>query len=261
MKKETTVKKSLFLILLLPIFAWAASPFDGTWKIDVNQKVPQSGDSVVVLQNGTFQCISCNPKINIKADGTDQAVPPENKEYDMMAIKAVDDKATETTAKKDGKVVSTTKNTISADGKTSTIEIVNYSESGKQSFAYKLTYSRVAEGPPGSHAISGTWRMQNLNAALTVTIRSTPDGLMQSGPTGQSFDAKFDGKDYPVKGAAAGTTISLNKVNERTIDQTTKQNGKIVAVTHMTVSADGKTITVVMENKEQGTTTTLTGTK
>ena len=255
------MKKSLFLILLLPIFAWAASPFDGTWKIDVNQKVPQSGDSVVVLQNGTFQCISCNPKINIKADGTDQAVPPETKEYDMMSLKVLGAKAVETTAKKDGKLVRMTKNTISADGKTSTIEITNYSEPGKQSFAYKLTYSRIAEGPPGSHAISGTWRMENLSTALAVTFQSTPDGLIQSGPIGQSFDAKFDGKDYPVKGTTAGTTVSLNKVNERTIDETSKQNGKTVGVAHMTVSADGKTITMVMEDKEQGTTTTLTGTK
>ena len=256
------MKKLLSLILLLPIFAWAADPFDGTWKINISQPTtPQNEDAVVVLQNGTFQCISCNPKINIKADGTDQAVPPETKEYDMMALKIINDKAVETTAKKDGKVVRTTKNTISADGKTSTIEITNYPEPNRQPFKYKLTYIRVAEGRAGSHAISGTWRMQNLNAALTVTFKNTPDGLMQSGPTGQSFTAKFDGKDYPVKGTTAGTTVSLNKVNERTIDETSKQNGKTVGVAHMTVSADGKTITMVMEDKEQGTTTTLTGTK
>ncbi len=256
------MRKSLFLILLLPIFAWAADPFDGTWKIEISQpQTSQGEDAVVLLQNGTFQCISCNPKISIKADGTDQAVPPETKEYDMMAIKAIDDKATETTAKKDGRVVHRSKNTISADGKTSTIEITSYPEPGKQSFTYKLTYIRIAEGPPGSHAISGTWRMQNLNAALTVTIKSTPDGLISSGPAGQSFEAKFDGKDYPIKGAAAGTTVSLNRVNERAIDQTNKQSGKVVAVTHMTVSADGKTMTIVSENKEQGATTTLTATK
>jgi hypothetical protein len=256
------MKKSLFLILLLPIFVWAADPFDGTWKIEISQpQTSQSEDAVVLLQNGTFQCISCNPKINIKADGTDQAVPPETKEYDMMAIKVVDDKATESTAKKAGRVVNRTKNTISADGKTSTIEITNYPEPGKQPFTYRLTYIRVAEGSPGSHAISGTWRMQNLNAALMVIMKSTPDGLMSSGPTAQSFDAKFDGKDYPVKGAAPGTTVSLSKVNERAIDQTNKQNGKIVAVTHMTVSADGKTMTISLENKEQATTTTLTATK
>jgi hypothetical protein len=256
------VRKLLFLLLLLPIFAWAADPFDGIWKINVNQATAsQNEDAVVVLQNGTFQCISCNPKINIKADGTDQAVSPETKDYDMMAIKAVDEKSTETTSKKGGRLVSKTKNIISADGKTSTIEITNYPEPGKQPFTYRLTYMRVAEGPPGSHAISGTWRMQNLNAALTMTIKSTPDGLVNSGPAGQSFEAKFDGKDYPLKGASPGMTVSLKRVNERTIDSTVKQNGKIVQVSHMTVSADGKTITIASENKEQGTTATFTGVK
>jgi hypothetical protein len=257
------MRKAMLLLAVLGLVGslWAQGPFDGTWKIDINQNIPQGQNSVVVLQSGTFQCTSCNPKIDIKADGTDQAVPPETKEYDMMALKILDDKAVETKAKKDGKLIRMTKNLISADGKTSTIEITNYPEPGKQPFVYKLTYNRVAEGPSGSHAISGTWRMGNYSTVLTVTCKSTPDGLISTGPTGQSIDAKFDGKDYPVQGATAGTTISLNKVNERTIDETVKQSGKIVTVIHMTVSADGKTMTIVTENKEQNTTTTLTATK
>jgi low affinity Fe/Cu permease len=259
------VKNLLFLILLLPVFAWAEGPFDGTWKVEINQsQTPQTADAVVLLQNGNFQCISCEPKINIKADGTDQAVPPETKQYDMMALKVVDDNTTETTAKKNGKVVSKTTNMISADGKTSTIEALNFAEDGKQP-AYKVTYtySRAAEAPPGAHAISGTWKMQkaNLVASLPMTIKSTPDGLMVSGPGPQSFEAKFDGQDYPVKGAPDGNTVSLSKVNESAIDMTTKQNGKTTTVTHLAVAADGKTMTIKLENSAQGATTSLTATK
>jgi hypothetical protein len=50
-------------------------------------------------------------------------------------------------------------------------------------------------------------------------------------------------------------------VNELEIDQTVKQNGKIVSVTHMTVSADGKSLTQKEENKEQGSITTIIATK
>jgi len=259
------VKKLLFLILLLPIFAWAAGPFDGTWKIDINQpQTPATANAVVLLQNGTFQCTSCTPKIDIKADGTDQAVPPETKEYDMMALKVVDANTTETTAKKKGKVVNTTKNAISADGKTSTIEVINYPEDSKQPI-YKVTYaySRVGEAPPGAHAISGTWKMQNANlvASLMMTIKTTQDGMMVSGPGTQSFDGKFDGKEYPVKGIADGSTVALKKVSEGVIDMTTKQNGKIMSVTHMAVSADGKTLAIKLENTAQGTTMSLAATK
>ena len=257
------MKKSLFLFLipLLANFAWAESPFDGTWKLEVNQKVPQGENVVVVLQDGTYQCISCKPKINIKADGTDQAVSRKIKEYDTMSLKVLDDKAVESTEKKDGKLVGMQKNTNSADGKTSTSEITNYPGPGKQPFVYKLIYSRIAEGPPGSHEISGTWQIENRIIVLMNTYKSMPDGLIFSGSAGPSWDAKFDGKDYIVKGTTAGTTISLNKVNERMIDATFKRNGKIIAVVHLTVSADGNTMTGVAEDKEKGTTTTSTQTK
>ena len=78
---------------------------------------------------------------------------------------------------------------------------------------------------------------------------------------GESYDAKFDGKDYPVKGPNAARTVSLKKVNDRSIDLTIKRDGKIVGVNHMTVSADGKTLTVKMETKAQNRTNSFTFTK
>jgi hypothetical protein len=250
----------LFLILLTADFAWAESPFDGTWKIEIPRKFQLGERAVLVLQNGTFQCINCDPEINIKADGTDQAVSPKNKEYDTMSIKALDEKAVESTEKKDGKLVGMQKNTISADGKTSTIEITNYLGPDKLTIVQELTYSRIAEGPPGSHEISGTWQIENDKIILMNTFKSMPDGLIFSSSSGASWDAKFDGEDYIVKGGT-GTTVSLNKVNERMIDETIKHNGKITAVVNMTVSDDGNTMTIVTEGKEKGTTTTMTGTK
>jgi hypothetical protein len=79
--------------------------------------------------------------------------------------------------------------------------------------------------------------------------------------TGESYDAKYDGKDYPMKGRPAGYTVSLKKVDARTVVRTDKRDGKIVGILTMTVSADGKTANVKEENKLQGTTTTYTSIK
>ncbi len=159
------MKKTIFLFLiLLPVnFSWAESPFDGTWKIkiEVNQKVSQGRSGLVVLQNEVFQCIGCDPEINIKADGTDQHVSPKNEEYDTMSIKVVDDKSIEGTLKKKRELIGMRKTTISADGKTSTIEMTDYHGPGKQPFVSTATYSRIAEGPPGSHEISGVWQAKD----------------------------------------------------------------------------------------------------
>jgi hypothetical protein len=264
-------------VLAIASFATAADdPFVGTWTLNLGQIRPAqtpaspTPDSVLLLRDGTFQCLSCDPKINIKVDGTDQAVPlqkPYN--YDVMAMKIVDDKTTESIAKKDGKVLYTTRNTISADGKTSIVEIV-YPEGSNQG-SVKLTYERVAEGPPGSHAVSGTWRRQNLDLsananrpanAPTVTFKSSPDGLLSSGILVGQSEIKVDGQDYPGPAAVSGATVSLKRVSERSIDLTSKRDGKIASVAHMTVSEDGKTLTIKVESQtQQGTGLTLTATK
>ena len=274
------IKHSIVLVVLVLAFATIAmaadDPFVGTWDLNIGQIRPTQSsasttpDSVLLLQNGTFQCMNCDPKINIKADGTDQRVPLQKPyDYDMMAMRVVDDKTTESIAKKDEKILYTTRNTISADGKTSTVEIV-YPDASKRG-SIKLTYERVAEGPRGSHAISGTWRRQNINVsgdasqpgnALKITLKNSPNGLILSRGLDGPSDVRVDGKDYPGPGAIPGATVSLNRVNERAIDQLNKRDGKVAVVAHMTVSEDGKTMTIKMESQtEPGTGLTLTGTK
>jgi pimeloyl-ACP methyl ester carboxylesterase len=116
----------------------------------------------------------------------------------------------------------------------------------------------------------GTWKIDLATAqfpakpsanAPTFTFKSTPDGLVYSdSSSGESFDVRFDGKEYPVKGGRGGV-ISVIKLNDRSIVQTVRRDGKVVRVYHMTVSADGKTASLKTENKEQGTTTTVTAIK
>ena len=155
------------------------------------------------------------------------------------------------------------KHTLSADDKTLTSDTTSYLEGSNQPFTETTTLTRVAASPAGAHAISGSWQLQLPPVTpiqYTVTYKSLPDGLMMTTTSGQSFDAKFDGKDYPVKGTA-GRTVSLTKVNDISIDEIDKLDGKVVGVNHMTVSADGKTLTIKSEYKEQGTTATFIATK
>ena len=253
------MRSSILSILLLPAFLCAAeSPFDGTWKMDLSAaQFPE----VWVLKDGMYEQSTLSSKYSIKADGTDQ--PVLGRDYDTNAVKVVDDRIVEFTSKKDGKDFGFCREIVSEDGKQLTAEITYYLEASKQPVAVKRILSRVAAGPPGSHAISGTWtqKVQKMSAAdnaFTVTIKSTPNGRIYSNSAGRSYDARFDGRYYPMKGAPAGNTVSLAKVNERTITSTLKQDGKVVEVSTMTVSADGKTASVKEEYQEQGTTGTYT---
>jgi hypothetical protein len=258
-------KQTICITFAIQLFAALVcaqeSPFDGAWKINLTDTLrSQEKPYTWVIQNGTYQCSACPDglsPIDIKADGTDQPVQG-RQNFDTLAIKVVNDKTIEVTEKKDGKVVEFFESTISEDGKTL---MANY----KQPTDSKAPLFRVAAGPAGSHALSGTWspqyRPQNL-PSLTVTFKSSPDGLMFmlsmpiSSP-GISYDAKFDGKDYPIKGDTAGSTVSLKKVNDRSIEVTKKQDGKIMGLDHITVSNDGKAL--IIKSDEQGNSQTLTG--
>ena len=119
---------------------------------------------------------------------------------------------------------------------------------------------RVDHGPTGSHALSGTWQAYKVSKSKigsTITYRCTADGFSAETPLGEKFDAKFDGKFYPVEDDPGHTMVSLKLINASTVEQTGKRDGKIVSVMRLTVSPDGKSIHGVRENKEDNTTTAL----
>ncbi len=84
---------------------------------------------------------------------------------------------------------------------------------------------------------------------LQVTFKATDDGLSMTDLTGDSYNAKFDGKDYPYRGDPGTTSVSLRKIDANTIEETDKRNGKTISVTRMTVESDEKTMNVNVEDK------------
>jgi hypothetical protein len=80
-------------------------------------------------------------------------------------------------------------------------------------------------------------------------------------PTGVSWTANFDGQYYPAQGSYVYDSVSLRKVDDRRIIVTLKQNGAIVRVQTITISADGNIMTTVSENKVPGRVSTWVATK
>jgi hypothetical protein len=243
--------------LLLPTLATAQSAFDGTWKFDLNTaQFPEKPD-VYLLQDGMYQCKTCVPPIDIKADGTDQKVTG-HPYYDTVSIKIVDDRTIEQTTKKNGKVVATSKTWVSPDGNTMMVEFNDSSNSNAAPVTGKAEETRVAKGPTGTHAISGSWRTSKLDTlsenGLLVTFKVSGDSLTMTNPTGQSYTAKLDGTEAPYSGDPGTTSVSVKKTGPNSIDETDKRDGKVIGIAHMTLSADGKSITFVIEDKLQGTT-------
>jgi hypothetical protein len=258
------MKKLLVAVaLLIPAIASAQVSIDGTWKIDVaTAKFPEKPDKYEI-KDGRYTCATCVPSIDVKADGTDQQVTG-SKYRDTVAVTVVDDHTVRFISKKDGKVVSEGKSTVGSDGTMLTEEFTEFPPAGEP-VKGNIVNQRVAKGPAGSHALSGSWRGTKVaefsDSGLTVTFRSTADGLSMSAPTGEGYTAKFDGKDYPIKGDRGGSVVSLKRIDERTIEETTKRDNKVVRVVRMTLSPDGQMLNFVNDDKERGGTMTFAAKK
>ncbi|MFY9531845.1 MAG: hypothetical protein WBC04_11205 [Candidatus Acidiferrales bacterium] len=255
---------ALLAALLMPAMAMAQSAFDGSWKFDLNTaKFPEKPD-VYLLQDGMYHCKTCVPTVGVKADGQDQKVSG-HPYYDTVSIKVVDDRTIEETDKKNGKTVATSKTWVSPDGNTLTFEFSNSSATNADPVTGKGEETRVAKGPAGSHAISGSWRMSKMDAlsdnAMTITYKVSGDSLSMSSPTGQSYTAKLDGTDAPYNGDPGTTSVSVKRLDKNTMEETDKREGKAISVARMTVSIDGKTMTLKVDDKLQGTTSQFTAMK
>jgi len=251
----------LAVVVLSGVVALAQSSIDGVWRVNL-QNTQYVGQEKYSLDNGTFRCETCDPKIEAKADGQDH--PVTGSPYaDAVNVKVVDDRHVEIAFKKAGKPAASLKLAVSADGNSMTTDSTSQTQSGQTVTA---EYSGKRVGAAGSgHKISGTWQPGKLASvsenAMDVTYKSTADGLTMSDKAGNSYTAKFDGKEYPYKGDPGISTIALRRIDANTIEETYRRDGKVIGVNHIQVAADGKSLAVVFEDKVRDVTVKWTADK
>jgi hypothetical protein len=239
-----------------------ADAINGTWKADLSSvKFDQKPDEFM-LKDGQFSCSTCVPAIKVAADGAFHPVSG-SKYFDSYAVKVVDDHTVITTSKRGDKVVGENTRTISADGKTLTGSFTDSSTPDAPPVKGSYTETRVGEAPAGAHAVSGSWMPAKVNQVsdegLTTTYRLEGDTLHMSSPAGQSYDAKLDGTETPIKGDVGGTVASVKKVGD-SYEETDKRDGKVINVATFSVGADGK-LHVSSHSNLDGSTTTYTADK
>lgn len=111
-----------------------------------------------------------------------------------------------------------------------TIDGTSYPPSSDRPVSSIVTMKCVGKLPAGMHAISGSWvpgKVEKLSEnALVVTFEETQDGLKMSQPTGDHYDAKFDGKEYAYEGSAQINKVVLKRIGPAVIEETDKWMGK-----------------------------------
>jgi hypothetical protein len=252
----------LAALVVLPTVVLAQATFEGTWRMNL-QDTAYVGTEKYSLKDGQFRCTTCEPKIDVKADGQDH--PLSGSPYaDAINVKTIDDRTLEVVNKKAGKVTGSMKLSASADGNKLTTEFSSVQANGK-TVTGKYGSARVGGAAAGVHRINGEWQPGKLDTysadAMEFTYTRTGDTWKFADQIGNSYSAKFDGKDYPFKGDPGVTAVSVREVDPKTIEETFKRNGKSVFVNRATLSADGKSMAVSTHDVVRDVTTKMTATK
>jgi hypothetical protein len=115
---------------------------------------------------------------------------------------------------------------------------------------------------------SGTWKLNLAKSKMTPPlpksdiavvdaddsgVKLTEDLIDDKGQTLKiSWEAKFDGKDYPVIGDPSSDSVSYRRVNANRLTSQTKKGGKVATDATIVVSKDGKITTVNYTDHSQG---------
>ena len=112
----------------------------------------------------------------------------------------------------------------------------------------------------------GTWKLDAAKSKLgatavraqTLTFEATPAGIKltsdgtdaQGKPMHGGYTSKFDGKDVPWAGNPMADTACPKRVDDNTYENVWKQGGKATVSATVSVSKDGKTLTVTQSGKD-----------
>jgi hypothetical protein len=87
------------------------------------------------------------------------------------------------------------------------------------------------------------------------TYKVSGDEITMTNPTGQSYTAKLNGGDAPMKGDPGVSSVSVKMIGKDTLEETDKRDGKVIGVFKMTVASDGKTAKASFDDKLHSTKT------
>lgn len=93
----------------------------------------------------------------------------------------------------------------------------------------------------GQPPLSGRYHIHPHGDGYLITMEwSTAKGQSHR----LSYRGIPDGKEYPSENPAVADTVSMNRVDHRTLDSTAKKAGHVTSYACRVLSADGRTMTI-----------------
>ena len=233
----------------------ATDPFVGKWKLNQSQSKIADQMSIQTLGQNKYGLtfVGANKPETVDADGTDQPALNET----TLSITIEDPNTWKIVRKIKGRTTITAIWKLSEDGKTLTDAFTSTRPDGSTS-TINMLYKRTA----GESGIPGTWETTDVKVDSVIELEIRPyenDGLSFISTGAPPKNIKFDGKEHldPATGASPGTAFLGHRIDERSLEYTSKIKDKIVQSRQLTLSPDSKTLTIVLHLADQRLPNTL----
>lgn len=219
-----------------------SDPFLGKWKLNPSRS--RFVDEIRVEPLSADKCrfiFTGSPGETVVMDGTDQPGIAGT----TISVTAEDSHTWKVVRKQAGRTLLTATWKLSEDGRTLHDSFTSFQPDGSSS-TVDLPYQRVAAGT----GFAGTWESNTPQFDSTYEIQVQPydtGGLTFITPSlHRTKNLKFDGNDHANPGVAPNYTSSARRTSTRALEVTDKMRGELYDTQEISVSPDGKSLTVTM---------------
>lgn len=224
--------------------ARAADPRLGSWTplSAVSTLDPPNKLTITALHDGVHVVMSGESHMDFTAkwDGHETSVPS-NPAFNQIELRHIDKNQAEVKEKKDGVLVATVRDKVSADG-----EELTTTTSVKGRVTKITVWTRTGGAKVADNRFAGEWTQDLGKTRLRqgLVLKIEPNGTDGVHFVGEySYTARFDGKAYDLKNSV-NDTVQLELVDPHTVEAVYKRDDKVTQKDRWVVSADGQQMTL-----------------
>jgi hypothetical protein len=232
------------LALLFAIPVWAADPRIGSWKLISAQCTldPPNKLSITDLHDIVHVVMTGDKRLDFTAGGKGRETSVSgNPAFDHVELHRIDKRHAEVKEKKDGAVVATVREQLSAKGDELTITTASAGHPDQINVWIRSGGTKIARD-----LFAGEWTEDlaktRMRQGLPLRIEADGnDGVRFSGDF--SYTAHFDGKQYDLRNSR-NDTVTLQLVDPHTVDSFYRRDDQVTQKDRWAVSPDGQQMTL-----------------
>jgi hypothetical protein len=232
------------LVLLAAVPNGAVDPRAGTWTLLSAQSSldPPNRLLLTPLHGAVHVVMSGENRLDVIAKANGQKSPvPGNLAFDHIELHRIDKRQAEVLEEKNGAVIATVREKLSADGKELIATTLSKGHPDQAAVWTRSGGAKVARDP-----FAGEWTEDlsktRMRQGLVLKIETDASGAVHfSGDF--SYTARLDGKQYDLKNSRNDTVV-LELVDPHTVDSIYRRNNQITQKDRWVLSADGRQLTL-----------------